>query len=128
MTVELTMLLYSVGLAILLILIPASMQILNNGVQTMAGPRDDLPEPTVTVKRAQRLAANMKENLLLFAAAVLIANASGVSTDMTVLGAQMFFYARVAHAVIYLMGWPMIRPLAWSIGLIGTLMIFFALT
>jgi uncharacterized MAPEG superfamily protein len=70
----------------------------------------------------------MKENLLLFAAAVLIANASGVTTDMTVLGAQMFFYARIAHSVIYLMGWPMIRPLFWSIGLIGTLMIFFALT
>ena len=41
------------------------------------------------------------------------------------LGAQLFFYSRIAHAVIYLAGWPWIRPLAWAIGLVGTLMILF---
>lgn len=127
MTVELSMLLYSVALTFVLIAIPATMQILNNGSAAQAGNRDSLPEPTVMVKRAQRLAANMKENLLLFGALVLLANAAGVSTDNTVLGAQLFFYCRIGHAVIYLAGWPWIRPLFWLGGVIGMVMIFLAL-
>jgi uncharacterized MAPEG superfamily protein len=46
---------------------------------------------------------------------------------LTVWGAQLFFYSRVAHAVIYLAGWPMVRPLAWTVGIIGTIMVFAAL-
>jgi uncharacterized MAPEG superfamily protein len=40
----------------------------------------------------------------------------------------MFFYSRVAHAIIYLAGWPYIRPIAWTIGMVGIVMVFVALT
>lgn len=123
MTIELTMLLYSTILAFVLVLIPASKAILDNGAMTQAGPRDDLPEPSVFRKRANRLVANMYENLLLFAIVVLMAFAAGISNESTVLGAQIFFYARVAHAVTYLAGWPMIRPLFWAAGVVGMIMI-----
>lgn len=127
MTVELTMLLYSVGLTFIIIAIPATMLIMANGAAAQASNRDDLPEPSKMVKRAQRLQYNMIENMALFAPLVILANLSGVSTSMTVWGAQIFFYARIVHAVIYLAGWPWVRPLAWLVGLIGTGMIFFAL-
>jgi uncharacterized MAPEG superfamily protein len=123
MTIELTMLLYSTILAFVLVLIPASGAILANGAMTQAGPRDDLPEPSVFRKRANRLVSNMYENLLLFAIVVLIAFAAGVSNESTVLGAKIFFYARCVHAVIYLAGWPMIRPLFWAAGVVGMGMI-----
>lgn len=123
MTIELTMLLYSTLLAFILVLIPACKAILDNGPMTQAGPRDDLPEPDVFRKRANRLIANMYENLTLFAIVVLIAFAAGVSNETTVLGAKIFFYARIAHAVIYLAGWPMIRPLFWAAGVVGMGMI-----
>ena len=123
MTPELTLLVWSVILTFVLIMIPASMGIKENGGPAQAGPRDDLPESSVLRKRATRLAVNMKENLLLFAALVLIANAAGVSNDMTVLGAQLFFYARVVHAVVYLAGWPHVRPLVWLVSLVGMGMI-----
>ena len=123
MTVELTMLLYSTTLAFVLILIPASKAILENGAMTMAGNRDDLSEPSAFTARAKRLSANMLENLLLFAIVVFIAFAAGVSNETTVLGAKIFFYARIAHAVIYLAGWPMIRPLFWAAGVVGIVMI-----
>ena len=55
----------------------------------------------------------------MFTAVVLVANMAGVSNETTVLGASIFFYARVAHAIIYAAGWPMIRPLAYFIGLYG---------
>jgi uncharacterized MAPEG superfamily protein len=65
----------------------------------------------------------MQENLVLFAIAVLAANAAGVSNETTVMGASIFFYARVAHAIVYAFGWPMIRPLFYFAGLYGTVII-----
>ncbi len=127
MTIELTMLLYSVILLLLLILIPAGESIIRNGVMAQAGSRDNLPEPSVFNKRATRLKNNMIENMVLFAPVVLLASATGVSTGDTVLGAQIFFFARVVHAVIYLAGLPLIRPLAWMVSLVGIIMIALAL-
>ncbi len=119
MTPELTLLLWSVILTFILILIPAGEALQRNGAKAQGGPRDDLPEPTVFHKRATRLSQNMQENMVLFAPLVLIIHAASASNDMTLLGAQVFFYARVLHAVIYLAGWPMVRPLAWFAGVIG---------
>jgi uncharacterized MAPEG superfamily protein len=57
---------------------------------------------------------------------VLVAAVAGVSSPMTVLGAQLFFFSRVAHAGLYLLGVPLVRPLAWGVGLAGTLMVLLA--
>ena len=84
-----------------------------------AGSRDNLAEPSVVRQRLQRLTANMQENLVIFAIIVLAANAAGISNETTVLGATLFFYARVAHAVVYAFGWPMIRPLFYFAGVCG---------
>jgi hypothetical protein len=46
---------------------------------------------------------------------------------MTVMGAQLFLAARVAHAVLYLFGIPLVRPLAWAAGIAGTTMVFAAI-
>ena len=119
MTVELSMLIYSTLLFLIIILAQAAMAIAQNGLMAQAGSRDELPEPTVVRLRLQRLTANMQENLILFAVVVLIAHAAGVSNDTTVMAASLFFYARVAHAVVYAFGWPMIRPLFYFIGLYG---------
>ena len=127
MTIELTMLLYSVILLILLILIPAGESIIKNGVMAQAGPRDNLTDPSVFNKRATRLKNNLIENMILFAPLVLLASLTGVSTGNTILGAQIFFYARIIHAVIYLAGWPLIRPLVWMVSLVGIIMIALAL-
>ena len=123
MTPELTLLLWTVILTFIIIMIPAGMGIKENGGPAQAGPRDNLPEPSVLRKRATRLAVNMKENLVLFAVLVLVAHAAGVSNDMTILGAQIFFYTRIVHAVVYLAGWPHVRPLIWLAGVIGMGMI-----
>lgn len=119
MTVELSMLIYSTLLFLIIILAQAAMAIAQNGLMAQAGSRDELPEPTVVRLRLQRLTANMQENLILFAVVVLTAHAAGVSNDTTVMAASLFFYARVAHAVVYAFGWPMIRPLFYFIGLYG---------
>ncbi len=65
MTVELTMLFYSVILLFIMILIPAGNAIIQNGAPAQAGPRDDMPEPSVFNRRATRLRDNMLENIFL---------------------------------------------------------------
>lgn len=119
MSVELTMLLYSTALYFVLIMIPASEAILANGVATQAGARDQLPEPTMFNRRAVRLRNNMLENMVIFTALVVIVQLSESHSAATALGAQIFFWARVAHAVTYLAGWPWIRPACWAVSVVG---------
>jgi uncharacterized MAPEG superfamily protein len=123
MTVELTMLILSAGLLMAILLIQASAGILSNGLIAQAGSRDNLPEKNIFHARVTRLRDNMMENLLMFAPVVLVANAVGISNDMTVLGAELFFYARLAHAVIYLAAIPLIRPIPFAIAWAGIIII-----
>ncbi len=123
MNTELTMLVYSVILTFALISIPALAAIVQNGLAAQAGSRDDLPEPTVFIKRAQRLQNNMIENMVLFVPLILAAQAAGVSDSTTAAGAQLFVIARVVHAALYLAGTPWVRPLAWAVSMVGLLMI-----
>jgi uncharacterized MAPEG superfamily protein len=124
MTIELTMLVYSVALLFLLILVQALAGVLAQGLPQMAGARDNLPEPQLFQARTKRIVDNHREGLALFAPLVLVAAVAHISTPWTVLGAQLFFYARVAHALLYLVGVPWIRPLAWGIGIVGTVLVF----
>jgi uncharacterized MAPEG superfamily protein len=94
------------------------------GLPKLAGNREDMPEITGWAGRAIRAHRNMLENLILFAILVLTAKAVGVSNATTVLGAQLFFWGRVAHAVIYLIGIPWLRTLAWAVSVIGLVLIF----
>ena len=123
MSVELVMLVYSALLFLVIILVQAGLAIAQNGLVAQAGSRDNLPEASVLRKRLLRLTANMQENLILFAIVVLVASAAGVSNDTTAMGATVFFFARVGHAIIYAFGWPMIRPLFYFAGLYGIIVI-----
>ena len=123
MTTELLMLLNSTALFFVIIIAQALIAIGQNGLSAQAGSRDRLADPSVLRKRLQRLTANMQENLVMFGLVVFIAHAAGVSNDQTALGASLFFYARVAHAVVYAFGWPSIRPFCWFVSFVGVTMI-----
>jgi uncharacterized MAPEG superfamily protein len=49
------------------------------------------------------------------------------TSDMTLLGAQIFFWARLAYAFVYLAGIPWLRTGVWFVSVIGLGLIFFAL-
>jgi len=61
------------------------------------------------VNRANRAQTNAVENLATFAPVVLIAHAAGVSTSITVMSAAVYFYARVAHALVHITGFSLFR-------------------
>jgi uncharacterized MAPEG superfamily protein len=127
MSIELTMLALSVALLFVLVIIQAAAGTQAQGAMTMANNRDSLGPPSVWQARTKRAVDNHREGLIMFAPLVLIAADMGISNTLTVWGAQLFFYSRVAHAVIYLAGWPYIRPLFWTVGVVGTIMVFLAL-
>ena len=127
MTTDLWMLLYSVLLAFVLVLVPATEGILKLGMGPFLTNRDEMPDMTVWNKRACRTRDNSLENLALFAPLVLIAHVSGNAGDQTALGATIFFWSRVAHAIVYLAGIAYVRTLAWASGVIGMALIAAAL-
>lgn len=127
MSVELTMLAYSVALLFALILLQSMAGVRAQGLVPLAGSRDGLAAPMGFHARMRRVVDNHREGLTLFAPLVLIAALARISSPVTVLGAQLFFYSRVVHAVLYVLGVPLVRPLAWLVGLAGIVMIFAAL-
>jgi uncharacterized MAPEG superfamily protein len=86
------------------------------------GNRDDLPSPTPIAGRADRAAKNMLENLVLLTALVAAAHFAGKASAQVQLGANIFFWARVAYWPIYLAGSPL-RSVVWFIAVIGLAMI-----
>jgi uncharacterized MAPEG superfamily protein len=127
MTPDLKLLLWSVALTFVQVLIAAAGANVQVGLMTLVGNREGLPELPGWAGRAQRAHRNMLENLPLFIALVLIAQVAGKTNGMTLLGAELFFWARVAHAIIYLAGLPWLRTLAWAVSAIGLLLIFLQL-
>jgi len=123
MSTELTMLGYATVLLIVLVLIQAVAGILANSLPVMAGNRDNLPPPKTFHGRASRTVANHIEGLAMFAPLAIICAVTNMSTPMSVLGAQIFFYSRVAHAALYLIGVPWLRAAAWGASMVGTVMV-----
>jgi uncharacterized MAPEG superfamily protein len=123
MTPELIYLVWSAVLTFVLMLIAVSGATLQVGLPTLAGNREGMPDMTSWAGRAERAHGNMLENLVLFAILVLVAQAAGVRNAMTVLGAQLFFWGRVGHAVLYIAGIPWARTAAWVVSVVGLILI-----
>lgn len=126
MTLELQMLVYSTALLIILVLAQATAGVLSAGLMPLAGPRDNLPPPKTFHARMLRVVDNHREGLTMFAPLALALAVMDISNQWTQLGAQLFFYSRVVHAVLYIAGIPLVRPLAWAVGIAGIVMMLLA--
>lgn len=127
MTIELQYLLWAVALAFVQMLISVAAASAQVGLVKLSYNRDDMPELTGWAGRARRAYFNMLEALPLFAALVLVAHALGVSNAMTVLGAQLFFWGRAAHMLVYYAGVPFLRTGVWLVSAAGLILIFLQL-
>jgi uncharacterized MAPEG superfamily protein len=120
---ELTLLVWAVVLTFVQMLVAVSGATLQVGLPALAGNREGLAPCTGWAGRAQRAHHNMLESLVLFAALVLVAVAAQKTNSTTLAGAQLFFWARVAYAVVYLVGIPWLRTAVWLASVIGLVMI-----
>lgn len=119
MTTELTLLGWSVALLIVQVAISIAGSMTQFPLRVLVGNRDTPVEGKGWVGRAQRAHRNMIESLLPFAVLVLAAEVAGIANANTVLGAQLYFYGRVAYSVLYLAGIPWLRTIAWAVSLAG---------
>ena len=66
-------------------------------------------------ERMKKAHYNAVENLVVFAALVLTAHAAGISNDTTVLASDVYFWARLAHLLLYTFAVPWGRTLAFAV-------------
>jgi uncharacterized MAPEG superfamily protein len=88
-------------------------------VGAMANPSPNDRPQSAWAQRLQKAHYNAVENLVLFAALVLTLNVMHHSTESTVLACAVYFWARLAHAVIYALGIPILRTLAFTVGFLA---------
>jgi uncharacterized MAPEG superfamily protein len=75
------------------------------------------PKPVAPwAQRMQAAHANAVENLVVFAALVLVADAVGATGGCTAAAATVYFWARVAHYLAYTFAIPWVRTLAFAAG------------
>jgi len=123
MTTDLTMLTASAILTALLVLPDGLAMWTNWHVTEVLGNRQAPPPLPLWADRAKRARANMLENFPHFATFVLTAHLTGASNHYTALGATIFFWSRLAHAVLYITGiWPP-RAVAYFAGIAGEILI-----
>ena len=118
------------GLVVFLanIYLPTALYLPTEGLGRHLGARDNLPEPGVMVGRARRSLANFQENLPFFLTlGVLALVIEGVDMAQAVLGAQIFVISRVAYIALYVAGVPLLRSLAYMVGLLGCALMALAL-
>ena len=77
----------------------------------------EAPKPqSPWARRLKAAHANAVENLVVFAALVLVANEVGISNGATMLAASMYFWARLVHLLAYALALPWVRTLAFAVG------------
>jgi len=124
MKTEMLYLVWAVALTLAQMLVAVSAATLQVGLPRLAGNREGMPPLSGWAGRAERAHYNMLESLVLFAALVLIVVLSNKTNSSTLMGAQLFVWARLAYAVIYLAGIPWLRTLVWLVSMIGLVLIF----
>ncbi|HJM90721.1 MAG: MAPEG family protein [Alphaproteobacteria bacterium] len=123
MTVELTMLFWAVVLTFAQLLVAVLLAIGQLGLTELTGNREGLAPPSEMAGRAKRAHANMLESLVLFAILILVVQVAGLNNEMTALGAQIFVFARLVYAVVYIVGVPWLRTVIWAISVVGMVII-----
>ena len=127
MTIELTMLGWTLVLAIVQIFLPAGLRTRETGTQYNMGARDDPGPPVGAVTgRLQRAQKNLYETLPLFAAAVLIAHVANRESALTVWGVMLYFWARVVYVPLYAFAVPVARTLAFLTSMVGVALLLVA--
>src|ERR1700690_427331 len=86
---------------------------------SMATPSPKAKPQSAWAMRLYFAHTNAVENLVIFAPLVLILDAIHHSTQATVIACAVYFWARVAHAIVYTLGLPVFRTLAFVVGFLA---------
>ena len=103
-------------------------QVMTNGGLKPQNYLDPTPRPVpLWGRRAERAYLNAVETFAPFAALVIAAHLADKANAMTAFWAISFFWLRLAHAIVYLLGIPYLRTLLFTLGYVAVLGIFWEL-
>ncbi|MEM1375641.1 MAG: MAPEG family protein [Pseudomonadota bacterium] len=138
-----TWLLLGIAVHFVAVFLPAAFLVPRMGYGAYLGSRDGEPPSDGMYGRARRILRNSNESLAAFVGlacaaialnavqgdAVILPVGSGgaVDMDLAILGAMIFVIARAAFIPLYLFAVPLIRSVAWTAGLVGLLLMGYAL-
>lgn len=126
-SIEMRILFYAIALGIFQLLLSVSFNVAGRGLAYGIGPRDEPPKPLGKVaSRIERAYRNFLETFAFFAVAVLLGQAVGRSTAISVLGAWLYIVARVFYLPAYVAAVPVARTLLWAASILGIAMVMTA--
>ena len=126
-TTQLTLLWASVVIGIVYLLAAVLAGISQRGMGWALGPRDGTPpEVNAIAGRLDRAWKNYLETFPLFAVAVLLEAHAGHGSGLAPLGAQLYFWGRVAYLPLYVTGLPLARSAAWTAAMAGIVLVLLA--
>lgn len=115
MTSELTYLVWVAALTAVMWVPYILNTVIVRGLSDAVGYPDN-PKPLAPwAERLKKAHYNAVENLVVFAALVLVLNATQTSNATTVLACQVYFWARLAHALVYALAVPWLRTLSFAV-------------
>jgi uncharacterized MAPEG superfamily protein len=89
----------------------------------MGNPQTDDRPLAEWAQRAKSAHLNAAENLAVFAPLVLIAVAAGIDNPLIAQASAIYFFARLAHFVVYSAGIPVLRTLSFLAGFAAQVMV-----
>lgn len=123
MTVELTYLTLVTVLTALIWIPYILNEIMVRGVLDAVGYPDNPKPLSPWAARMKAAHYNAVENLVVFAALVLIADSLDVTNDATAMACMIYFWARVVHLAVYTFKIPWLRTIAFVVGWICQIVI-----
>ena len=127
MNAELCYLVMSAALCLVLPLLYVAARTASWGLKDVVGYPENPPPVPPWSARLKLAHGNLVENLVPFACLVLVAQAASISTSLTVFGAALFFWSKVAHALLYALKVAWFRTIAHAGAVVGMALIFIAL-
>jgi uncharacterized MAPEG superfamily protein len=124
---EIQMLFCALALGIVQMLLAVLGSVGTRGLPWAVGSRDEPGAGLGKIAgRLDRAYRNFLETFPFFAVAVLLNHVLDKSTPTSVLGAQVYVWARLLYVPAYVLGVPFVRSLIWAASLAGIVMVMAA--
>jgi uncharacterized MAPEG superfamily protein len=129
MPVEIRLLAWSCLLGLVHIIAASASGVQQRGGLGWASSNREGPTPEVTgaASRLEKASKNFFETFPIFAALVLACVATGRHNTAVVLGAYLYFFARLVYLPAYGFGIPKVRTLVWLVSVLGILFVLWGL-
>ena len=94
---------------------------------TMANPSPSDKPQSAWAQRMIAAHTNAVENLVIFAPLVLVTQQLSIATPATAFACALYFWSRLAHVVVYTLGIPVLRTLAFAGGFVAQALLALAI-